>query len=249
MPPWQTPLDQKSSPTTIRERFDGDVERFSRLDTGQAAVVDAALMMDLITEAAVATAGPGRIGRVLDIGCGAGNNTIKLRQHAGCDFEAHLLDLSPNMLARADQRVCEAGATGTRLIEADFRTADLDAGTYDVIVAAAVLHHLRGDADWRAAFTRLHDLLAPGGSVWITDLVTHETAAVDSLMWDRYDAHLHALGGQAMVETVRRYVDAEDSPRPVTYQLALLADVGFETVELLHKTACFAAFGAVKSGD
>ena len=72
------PLDQKSSIGDIRERFDNDVERFSNLDTGQSATMDAPLAMDLITSAAVATTSP--INRVLDIGCGAGNNTIKLRQ-------------------------------------------------------------------------------------------------------------------------------------------------------------------------
>jgi tRNA (cmo5U34)-methyltransferase len=35
----------------------------------------------------------------------------------------------------------------------------------------------------------------------------------------------------------------------VTYQLNLLRKVGFQAVELLHKNACFAAFGAVKSGN
>ena len=253
MPPWKTPLDQKSSPGTIRERFESDVERFSSLETGQAATVDAVLAMELITDAAIATAAAAGqpIARVLDIGCGAGNNTLKLHQSLAAagvadPFDAHLLDLSPNMLATADRRLRDAGFDRVRTIADDFRTADLEDGFYDVILAAAVLHHLRDDADWLAAFERLHALLRPGGSVWITDLVAHETVAVDGLMWDRYDDHLRSLGGVAMVEKVRAYVDLEDSPRPVTYQLELLRRVGFADVELLHKSSCFAAFGAVK---
>ena len=42
------------------------------------------------------------------------------------------------------------------------------------------------------------------------------------------------------------YIDKEDSPRSVTYQMNLLQKVGFDRVELIHKNSCFAAFGAVK---
>jgi hypothetical protein len=42
---------------------------------------------------------------------------------------------------------------------------------YDIIFAGAVLHHLRGGDDWQQVFSKIYDLTAPGGSVWITDLV------------------------------------------------------------------------------
>ena len=81
-----TPLEQKSTVAEIRERFDRDVERFSNLETGQSATMDAPLAMELITQAAIASTHP--IQKVLDLGCGAGNNTIKLRLALGTDFDA-----------------------------------------------------------------------------------------------------------------------------------------------------------------
>ena len=39
----------------IRQRFDADVERFSNLETGQSATIDAPLAMELITQAAHAS--------------------------------------------------------------------------------------------------------------------------------------------------------------------------------------------------
>lgn len=39
----------------IRRRFDADMERFSNLEIGQAATVDASLAMTLVAEAAAAT--------------------------------------------------------------------------------------------------------------------------------------------------------------------------------------------------
>lgn len=234
----------KSTVDEIRARFDTDVERFSVLETGQSATVDAPLAMSLITRAAVVCAP--NLGRVLDLGCGAGNNTLKLRQALGRDFDIDLLDLSGPMLERADARVREANAGAVRTLQTDFRNAELEEGAYDVVLAAAVLHHLRDDDDWRSAFAKLHCVLATGGSLWITDLVTHEVPAVHRLMWDRYGDYLEGLGGPEYRAKVFDYIDREDSPRPVTYQLDLLREVGFARVELLHKNSCFAAFGAVK---
>jgi tRNA (cmo5U34)-methyltransferase len=239
-----TPFAKKSTTDEIRQRFDQDVDRFSNLETGQQATIDATLAMELITQAAVA-ATPS-IRRVLDIGCGAGNNTLKLLQLRP-GFASDLLDLSAPMLQRANERVSAAGARPVRTFPADFRSADLVPGTYDVILAAAVLHHLRDDTDWEAVFRKIYALLAPGGSVWITDLVLHEIPAVQDLMWRRYGNYLEGLGGAAYREKVFSYVDREDSPRPLTYQLDLLRRVGFSGVDVLHKNSNFAAFGAIKA--
>lgn len=234
----------KSSVDEIRSRFDADVERFANLETGQSATVDAPLVMDLIARAA--TAATPHIRRVLDVGCGAGNLTLKLLE-AAPDFDADLLDLSGAMLARARERVGARTSGLVRTIEGDLRTAPLEPGRYDVVLAAAVLHHLRDDADWERAFARLFDVVAPGGSLWISDLVAHEDAGVQQAMWSRYGDYLAALGGLEYRDKVFAYIEVEDSPRPVTYQLDLLRRVGFARVDLLHKNGCFAAFGAIKA--
>ncbi|QDV25734.1 class I SAM-dependent methyltransferase [Aureliella helgolandensis] len=239
-----TSLQDKSTVEEIRRRFDSDVERFSDLETGQSATIDAPLAMELITHAAVASTTT--IRRVLDVGCGAGNNTIRLRQVYGRHFDIDLVDLSQPMLVRAEERVRQAGVGELRVHHGDFRVAELPAGSFDVILAAAVLHHLRDDADWLAAFEKIYRLLAPGGSVWITDLVGHETDVIQGMMWLRYGHYLSELGGDEYRDQVFAYIDQEDSPRPVTYQLDLLRRVGFSSVELLHKNSCFAAFGAIK---
>ncbi|MEJ2156175.1 MAG: methyltransferase domain-containing protein [Desulfobacteraceae bacterium] len=235
--------ENKSSVDEIRQRFDNDVERFSNIETGQTATVDAPLAMELITQAAFQTTP--NIKRVLDIGCGAGNNTIKL-SHYVSPFDCDLVDLSRPMLERAQKRISEVNPGHIRIFQGDFRAVDLPEQGYDVILAAAVLHHLRDDLDWESVFLKIYRLSAQGGSVWITDLVSHETGPVQSLMWQRYAEYLRSVGGESYKDKVFDSIDEEDSPRPVTYQIDLLRKVGFSHVELLHKNSCFAAFGAIK---
>lgn len=237
-------MNNKSSIHEIRTRFDNDVERFSNLETGQQATIDAPLAMELITEAALAATPQAK--NILDIGCGAGNNTIKLLQQKD-DLNCDLIDLSRPMLDRAEKRITPLTTGVVQTYQDDFRNADLPDEKYDVILAAAVLHHLRDDWDWRLAFEKIYHLTAPGGSVWITDLVTHEHDAVHHLMWQRYGDYLEDIQDAAYREKVFAFIEKEDSPRPVTYQIDLLRQVGFDHVDLLHKNSCFAAFGAVKS--
>jgi tRNA (cmo5U34)-methyltransferase len=241
-----TQLHVKSTIEEIQARFDNDVDRFSQLDTGQKTTIDAPLAMELITNAAIASTSP--IRRVLDVGCGAGNNTIKLRISLGCDFAADLIDLSQPMVQRAYERVAAVCGGEIKTMVGDFRQVAIPSDAYDVVIAAAVLHHLRDDADWLYAFQKLFRVLRPGGSLWITDLVSHENDAVQSLMWQRYGAYLASVGGDDYRRAVFGNIDKEDSPRPVTFQLDLLRRVGFKQIDLLHKNSCFAAFGAIK-GD
>ena len=238
------PIEQKSSVREIKVRFDNDVERFSNIETGQTSTVDAPLAMDLIAQAASKSSK--NIKRVLDIGCGAGNSTIKLAQQIS-PFDCDLVDLSMPMLEKARERVSEFNRGKIRTFQGDFRQIELPEQEYDVIFAAAVLHHLRHDQDWESTFRKIYLLTAPYGSVWITDLVSHETEAVKSMMWERYGEYLCSVGGEKYKEKVFDYIEKEDSPMPVTYQLDLLRRVGFKQIELLHKNSCFAAFGAFKN--
>ena len=85
-----------------------------------------------------------------------------------------------------------------------------------------------------------------GGSVWVFDLVESSIPAVQQLRWRQYGEYLPRLRDDAYRDHVFAYVEKEDTPRPLLFQLDLLRHVGFAQVEVLHKNVCFAAFGAVK---
>jgi len=233
----------KSTVEEIRQRFDSDVERFSNLATGQSATVDAPLAMALVAEAAAAATPHARA--VLDIGCGAGNYTLKLLEHLPA-LEVTLVDLSRPMLDRAVVRIAEAGVQSVTALQGDIRQIALPDGGFDIVLASAVLHHLRTDDEWRTVFAAVHRALRPGGSFWIFDLVDSSIPAVGDLMRRKYAEYLTAFRGEAYRDEVFAYVDREDTPKPLTFQLQLLRAAGFREIEVLHKHLCFAAFGALR---
>jgi tRNA (cmo5U34)-methyltransferase len=233
----------KSTVDEIRQRFDRDVERFANLETGQSAIIDAPLVMDLIARAAAATNPEAT--HALDVGCGAGNHALKLLQLLP-RLSIDLIDLSEPMLSRAAERIAATGRTEVVTYQADVREVALESERYDIVVSAATLHHLRTDDEWESVFARLHAALKPGGSIWMSDLVEHSMPAIHSLMWERYGGYLEELGGAAYRDHVFSYIEREDTPRPLMYQLDLLRAVGFRTVDVLHKNSTFAAFGGLK---
>jgi tRNA (cmo5U34)-methyltransferase len=234
----------KSTVEQIRQRFDQDVERFSQLETGQSATIDAPLVLELIVGAASATNPHAR--SVLDIGCGAGNYTLKLLQQLP-NLDCTLVDLSQSMLDRAVERVRPMTSGAIVPIQGDIRELALGEAQFDVMVAGAVLHHLRNDGEWQSVFSKLYRALKPGGSLWIADLIEHTSSPVQALMWERYGEYLTGLKDASYRDHVFAYIAQEDTPRPLLFQIDLLREVGFPTVEILHKNSCFAAFGAVKA--
>lgn len=239
----KTGYTNRATTAEIRTRFDNDVERFSNLDTGQLTTIDAPLTMELCTSAAryinpAAT-------ELLDVGCGAGNYTLKMLSKTA-NLNCTLNDLSLPMLERAKERVM-AQTTGTvATIQADMRQLELPNSHFDIILASAVFHHLRDDADWELVFSKMYKSLKPGGSIWISDLIAHDSPAITQLFKDHYGAYLETLGGVEYREKVFDYIAYEDTPRSVNYQVDLLRKVGFKNIEILHKNSCFAAFGGVK---
>ncbi len=65
-------------------------------------------------------------------------------------------------------------------------------------------------------------------------------------MWRRYGEYLSNFRGESYRDEVFAYVAKEDTPRPLAYQLDLLRRFGFQSIDILHKNCCFAAFGGMK---
>jgi ubiquinone/menaquinone biosynthesis C-methylase UbiE len=104
--------------------------------------------------------------RILDLGCGTGSMTIPLKK-AFPDAVVTGLDLSPYMLAVAEDRASQSGAK----IEWVHGTAELtqfETGSFD-LVTAALLFHETPPAVAQTILAEGYRLLAPGGEIAILD--------------------------------------------------------------------------------
>jgi tRNA (cmo5U34)-methyltransferase len=240
----------KMSADEIRSQYDKEIDRFANLETGQTATVDAALSLDLVTHAAAVTTPGAR--DLLDLGCGAGNYTMKMLERVP-DLNCTLVDLSESMLDAARARVAAATHGSVATLAGDMRTVPLGEGAFDIVLASATLHHLRADEEWHAMFGRIFRALRPGGSFWVSDIVEQTTAPVQALMWARYGEYLVAQrGGGPKGKLYRKVVferiAAEDTPRPVVFQLDVMRGAGFVDLDILHKNTVYAAFGGRRPG-
>ena len=206
--------------------------------------MDSPLAMELIAQVGAATTPHAR--HILDVGCGAGNYTLKLLEQLP-SVDVTLVDLSLPMLTRATERIKSKTTGQITTIQNDIREIRLLDGRFDIILAASVLHHLRTDTEWQTVFEAFYRTLRPGGSLWIFDLIDSSIPAVQRVVQKRYGEYLTSLKDEKYRDHVFAYVEKEDTPRPLLYQLDLLRQVGFAQVDILHKNTCFAAFGAVKS--
>lgn len=234
---------EKSTIKEIKERFDNDVERFSNLETGQVATIDATISLELITEASKRIVPIAE--NVLDIGCGAGNYTLKMLSKVP-NLNCTLVDLSLPMLDRAFERVSAETSGKVEVKQGDIREVELPESHFDIILAGAVLHHLRDDEDWETTFSKIFKLLKPGGCFMISDLITQDTDLLNEYTWQIYGEYLEGIGGAEYRKNVFDYIAKEDTPRSMNYQLDLMKKVGFKSVEILHKNMCFGAFGGIK---
>ena len=232
-----------SAKENLSSYFDTQVERFSNLVTGQQSIIDAPIMLKELASTTKILNPNAR--NILDIGCGAGNQTLNILS-ALPELDCTLLDISPEMLKKAKERISAVSTHSVETVLGDLRDAPLVEGSYDVITACAVLHHLRDEDDWKTNFKRLYKLLSKGGVLLVSDYIKYDNEKLQAAEMNRWEKYLQQTLGNSEAERILKSVAETDTPRSLEFQIQLLKDSGFSDVAVLHKENLFAAYCAVK---
>ncbi len=109
--------------------------------------------------------------RVLDAGCGTGNFTFKLARY-GCSVTG--VDISPDMLQRAQQKLRSLGPEGSPV---EFRQMDINRlafcdAAFDAVYSMSAFEFID---DRRRAFDELWRVVKPGGKILIGTIAANSS--------------------------------------------------------------------------
>ena len=108
---------------------------------------------------------------VLDVGCGAGIDTLLAASRVGPNGRALGLDMTPRMLELAAHHAASAGFVNVDVHEGLMEALPFADASVDVVVSNGVLNLSTRKS---RALAEMHRVLRPGGRVCLADLVLSE---------------------------------------------------------------------------
>jgi SAM-dependent methyltransferase len=115
--------------------------------------------------------------RVLDVGSGAGTDSLVAAQMVGRDGRVTGIDMTPEMLAKARAAAAEMGATNVEFVAGEAEQLPFADASFDAVISNGVID-LIPDKD--AVFAELHRVLAPGGRLQIADVTIQNPVSAES---------------------------------------------------------------------
>jgi arsenite methyltransferase len=104
---------------------------------------------------------------VLDIGCGAGMDTLIAAQMVGPSGTVTGIDMTPAMAAKARRSVAEIGLATVTIVEGSAEELPFPDAAFDVVISNGVID-LIPDKD--AVFSEIARVLRPGGRIQVADV-------------------------------------------------------------------------------
>jgi len=147
--------EESSSEISAREVFGRRVDRYAAIDI---------FSDEKFYQPLIGLAGPYAGMRVLDVACGTGLLTSLLARDAA---EVVGMDVTPEMLGRARERIDASGQDNVTFVEAEAARTPFDTGSFDLVTCRTAFHHF---PEPEAALGEMHRVLRVGGRLVLEDV-------------------------------------------------------------------------------
>jgi len=114
---------------------------------------------------------------VLDVGCGAGMDSLVAAQMVGANGSVTGIDMTPEMVAKASASIAEMGLGNVRIVEGSAEHLPFDDASFDVVISNGVID-LVPDKD--AVFSEITRVLRPGGRIQLADVTIQNPVSEES---------------------------------------------------------------------
>jgi len=114
--------------------------------------------------------------RVLDLGSGAGTDSLIAAQMVGEQGQVTGIDMTQEMLAKARAAAAEMGATNVEFVEGEAERLPFPDASFDVVISNGVIDLI---PDKEAVFTELYRVLAAGGRIQVADVTIQNPVSAE----------------------------------------------------------------------
>ncbi len=114
---------------------------------------------------------------VVDIGCGAGFDSLIAAQQVGADGRVMGVDMTAEMRARTEAGARALGLANVQVLEGYAESLPVADGVADVIISNGVINLC---PDKQAVFREMARVLKPGGRIQVGDILVHREVPQDA---------------------------------------------------------------------
>lgn len=109
--------------------------------------------------------------KVLDLGCGRGNDVLAAAGIIGYDGIAVGLDLTKKMIDEAEKNRISREIQNAKFVVGEVEDIPLDADSFDVVISDCVINHAK---DKQKVYKEIYRVLKNGGRFIVSDVVSIE---------------------------------------------------------------------------